>query len=96
MSKKYDGLDKRNKGAWVAHHGLEIELTDGTRLSERVSAVRGTPRNPMSRDEVIKKGARPHRSRAGARNSGTFDRNGIFNRNRNGHSQFAATPAARL
>jgi 2-methylcitrate dehydratase PrpD len=34
---------------------VEIELTDGTRLSERVSAVRGTPRNPMSRAEVIDK-----------------------------------------
>jgi 2-methylcitrate dehydratase PrpD len=34
---------------------VEIELIDGTRLSERVSAVRGTPRNPMSRAEVIGK-----------------------------------------
>jgi 2-methylcitrate dehydratase PrpD len=34
---------------------VEIELTDGTSLSERVSAVRGTPRNPMSRAEVIDK-----------------------------------------
>jgi 2-methylcitrate dehydratase PrpD len=34
---------------------VEIELTDGTRLSERVSAVRGTPRNPMPRAEVIEK-----------------------------------------
>jgi 2-methylcitrate dehydratase PrpD len=34
---------------------VEIELTDGTRLSERVSAVRGTPRNPMLRAEVIDK-----------------------------------------
>jgi 2-methylcitrate dehydratase PrpD len=34
---------------------VEIELTDGTHLSERVSAVRGTPRNPMSRTEVIEK-----------------------------------------
>jgi 2-methylcitrate dehydratase PrpD len=34
---------------------VEIELTDGSRLSERVEAVRGTPRNPMSRDEVIAK-----------------------------------------
>ncbi len=34
---------------------VEIELTDGTRLSERVSAVRGTPRNPMARAEVIEK-----------------------------------------
>ena len=34
---------------------VEIELADGTRLSERVAAVRGTPRNPMSRAEVIDK-----------------------------------------
>jgi 2-methylcitrate dehydratase PrpD len=34
---------------------VEIELTNGTRLSERVEAVRGTPRNPMSRTEVIEK-----------------------------------------
>ena len=34
---------------------VEIELTDGTRLSERVAAVRGTPRNPMTRAEVIDK-----------------------------------------
>jgi 2-methylcitrate dehydratase PrpD len=34
---------------------VEIELTDGSRLSERVSAVRGTPRNPMGRTEVIDK-----------------------------------------
>jgi 2-methylcitrate dehydratase PrpD len=34
---------------------VEIELTDGTRLSERVTAVRGTPRNPMPRTEVIDK-----------------------------------------
>ena len=34
---------------------VEIELSDGSRLSERVSAVRGTPRNPMSRAELIEK-----------------------------------------
>ena len=34
---------------------VEIELTNGARLSERVEAVRGTPRNPMSRAEVIEK-----------------------------------------
>jgi 2-methylcitrate dehydratase PrpD len=34
---------------------VEIELDDGTRLSERISAVRGTPRNPMTRAEVIEK-----------------------------------------
>jgi 2-methylcitrate dehydratase PrpD len=34
---------------------VEIEFADGTRLAERVIAVRGTPRNPMSRAEVIDK-----------------------------------------
>jgi 2-methylcitrate dehydratase PrpD len=34
---------------------VEIELTDGTLLAERISAVRGTPRNPMTRTEVIDK-----------------------------------------
>ena len=34
---------------------VEIELTDGSLLTERVSAVRGTPRNPMARAEVIDK-----------------------------------------
>jgi 2-methylcitrate dehydratase PrpD len=34
---------------------VEIELSDGTKLSERVEAVRGTPRNPMSKAEVIGK-----------------------------------------
>jgi 2-methylcitrate dehydratase PrpD len=34
---------------------VEIELDDGARLSERISAVRGTPRNPMTRMEVIEK-----------------------------------------
>jgi 2-methylcitrate dehydratase PrpD len=34
---------------------VEIDLNDGAHLSERVSAVRGTPRNPMGRNEVIDK-----------------------------------------
>ena len=34
---------------------VELTLADGTRLVERVDAVRGTPRNPMSRAEVIDK-----------------------------------------
>src|SRR6202049_2977016 len=34
---------------------VEVTLTDGTRLSERVERVRGTPENPMSRDEVVAK-----------------------------------------
>jgi 2-methylcitrate dehydratase PrpD len=34
---------------------VEIELADGTKLTERVTAVRGTPRNPMARGEVVDK-----------------------------------------
>ena len=35
---------------------VEVTLTDGTQLTERVEAVRGTTGNPMPRDEVIGKG----------------------------------------
>ena len=34
---------------------VEVTLDDGTTLSERVEAVRGTPRNPMTRAEVVAK-----------------------------------------
>jgi 2-methylcitrate dehydratase PrpD len=34
---------------------VEVTFTDGTRLSERVDAVRGTAENPMGRDEVVAK-----------------------------------------
>ncbi len=34
---------------------VEVALRDGTRHRERVEAVRGTRRNPMSRDEVVAK-----------------------------------------
>jgi len=34
---------------------VELTLTDGTRLTERVDAVRGTAQNPMGRDEVVAK-----------------------------------------
>ncbi len=34
---------------------VEITLNDGTQLSDRVEAVRGTVRNPMSRGEVVDK-----------------------------------------
>jgi len=34
---------------------VEITLTDGTQLSERVEHVRGTPENPMTPDEVVAK-----------------------------------------
>jgi 2-methylcitrate dehydratase PrpD len=34
---------------------VEVALADGTHLSERVDAVRGTAENPMTRDEVVAK-----------------------------------------
>src|SRR5467141_1496995 len=34
---------------------VEVTLTDGTKLSEHVEAVRGTAENPMPRDEVVAK-----------------------------------------
>jgi len=34
---------------------VEVELNDGAKPSERVSAVRGTPRNPMTKEEVVEK-----------------------------------------
>jgi len=34
---------------------VEVELTDGTHLTERVENARGTPENPMTRDEVVAK-----------------------------------------
>ncbi len=34
---------------------VEVKLTDGTQLTERVEAVRGTSDNPMTRDEVAAK-----------------------------------------
>jgi 2-methylcitrate dehydratase PrpD len=34
---------------------VEVTLNDGTELSERVEAVRGTSENPMTRDEVVAK-----------------------------------------
>ena len=34
---------------------VEVTLADGTHLSEHVEAVRGTPENPMTRDEVAAK-----------------------------------------
>ena len=34
---------------------VEVTLADGTKLTERVEAVRGTAENPMTRDEVVSK-----------------------------------------
>ena len=41
----------QSTGARVAV--VEITLTDGTQLADRVEAVRGTVRNPMPRGEVV-------------------------------------------
>jgi 2-methylcitrate dehydratase PrpD len=49
------GDEELNKLLPVRVTIVEIDLIDGIRLSERVTAVRGTPRNPMSRAEVIDK-----------------------------------------
>jgi 2-methylcitrate dehydratase PrpD len=48
-----DGDLERQLPARVAI--VEVTLTDGTRLTETVTAVRGTAQNPMPRDEVIAK-----------------------------------------
>lgn len=34
---------------------VDITLTDGTHLNQRVDAVRGTPENPMTREEIVAK-----------------------------------------
>ena len=34
---------------------MELELTDGTRLTEHITAVRGTAENPMTRQEITSK-----------------------------------------
>ncbi len=34
---------------------VEVTLNDGTKLTERVESVRGTPENPMNRDEIVAK-----------------------------------------
>lgn len=34
---------------------VEVTLNDGTKLTEHVKAVRGTPDNPMTREEIIAK-----------------------------------------
>ncbi len=59
-------LRERAKVELIADEGLdrllpkrvaivEVFLTDGTHLSERVDAVRGTAENPMSREEIVAK-----------------------------------------
>src|SRR6266436_1457618 len=35
---------------------VELQLTDGAHLTQRVDNVRGTPQNPMTREEIVAKG----------------------------------------
>jgi 2-methylcitrate dehydratase PrpD len=34
---------------------VEVQLTDGTHLTQRVDNVRGTPKNPMTTEEIVSK-----------------------------------------
>jgi 2-methylcitrate dehydratase PrpD len=45
---------------------VEVTLTDGTVLTERSNAVRGTAENPMTREEVVAKGRELMEPRLGA------------------------------
>ena len=51
---------------------VEITLNDGTKLSEHVTAVRGTPSNPMTREEVVAKARELMAPVLGASNSGSL------------------------
>jgi 2-methylcitrate dehydratase PrpD len=51
---------------------VEITLNDGTKLSEHVHAVRGTPSNPMTREEVVKKARELMAPVLGAANTSTL------------------------
>ena len=51
---------------------VDVTFTDGTHLSERVDAVRGTAENPMGRDEVVAKARDLMASILGAANSATL------------------------
>jgi 2-methylcitrate dehydratase PrpD len=50
---------------------VEITLTDGTKLSEHVTAVRGTPLNSMTREEVVSKARELMAPVLGAANAGS-------------------------
>jgi 2-methylcitrate dehydratase PrpD len=51
---------------------VEITLTDGTKLSEHVTAVRGTPSNPMTREEIVAKARELMAPVLGAANAGNI------------------------
>src|SRR5260370_19805866 len=51
---------------------VELTLMDGTQLTERVEHVRGTPENPMTREEVVAKARELMASLLGAATSSQF------------------------
>src|SRR5580700_1853478 len=51
---------------------VEITLADGAKLSEHVTAVRGTPSNPMTREEVVRKARELMAPVLGAANAGNI------------------------
>jgi len=51
---------------------VEITLADGAKLSEHVTAVRGTPSNPMTREEVVRKARELMAPVLGAANAGSI------------------------
>jgi 2-methylcitrate dehydratase PrpD len=51
---------------------VEITLNDGTKLSQHVTAVRGTPSNPMTREEVVAKARELMAPVLGASNSASL------------------------
>ena len=75
---------------------VEIELADGSLLTERITAVRGTPRNPMTRTEVIDKARDLTAPVLGRDKSDQTDRDCVRDRIRGRCSQPAAAAAARL
>jgi 2-methylcitrate dehydratase PrpD len=54
---------------------VEITLNDGVRISEHVKAVRGTPSNPMTREEVVAKARELMAPVLGAANAGSLIEN---------------------
>jgi 2-methylcitrate dehydratase PrpD len=52
LGERYE-ISRTNIKKWPV--GSPIQLMDGTHLTQRVDNVRGTPKNPMTRDEIVAK-----------------------------------------
>ena len=75
---------------------VELTLADGTRLTERVDAVRGTAQNPMGRDEVVAKARDLMSPILGIASERESHRPRLCPRERQGHSRTAPASPARL